>query len=210
MKHLIMASSQPAMTEEERKNREQVIDGIGCGSKIRFAINLIRNQLQEDPTSRFVVFSTFPKLMHMMTAELAKHRITSIVVDGSTTLQKRARIIQEFQAGSVTVCVISSRVGNAGLTLTAANHLILLEPNTNVAVDAQAMGRIHRFGQTRPVTIHRIIMAQTVEERIQVLVESGRLDVDDSAHRNSGAIRSERKNSSKLGLQQMKFIVTGE
>jgi SNF2 family DNA or RNA helicase len=204
---VLVASSAPQITPAQREQRDAIVASVGHGSKIVAAIALIRDVLSKDSSARFVVFSTYPAMMRRVATALSQVGISLCVIDGSTALKTRARMIQQFQTGSTTVCIISSRVGNAGLTLTAANHLILLEPNTNVAVDAQAMGRIHRFGQTRPVTIHRLVTKDTVEERIQKLIDGGRLDVDDQEQR---AIRKQPTTTSKLGLEQMKRIVLGD
>jgi len=209
LKQLVLADpvSDEAKNAQEAKEREERLKRVKHGSKVSFMAELIRKTLADEPAAKFVVFSTFPALMRIAAAALAEASISHCVIDGATSLPKRNSLIRAFQGGDLVACIISSRVGNAGLTLTAANHLILLEPNINVAVDAQAMGRIHRFGQTRPVTIHRIVAEHTAEQRIQVLVDSGRLDLQDqhqsSFQRNAGG-------SSKLGLEQMQFVALGD
>ena len=197
-------------SEEQEKEREQKLQRIKHGSKVTYMIELIKRTRREDPEAKFVIFSTFPALMRIAATALAEASVTHCLIDGATSLPRRNALIRNFQGGETVACVISSRVGNAGLTLTAANHLILLEPNLNVAVDAQAMGRIHRFGQTREVTIHRIVAADTAEQRIQVLVDSGRLDVQDQA---VGAMQSRAQMTtatSKLGVEQMQYIMLGD
>jgi SNF2 family DNA or RNA helicase len=100
-----------------------------------------------------------------------------IIIDGSTTMKKRASLIEQFQqhGGTIRVCMVSSRAGNAGLNLTAANHLILSEPGLNKVVELQAAGQIHRIGQTRPVTVHKVYTAGTIEEQIYRLSVDGQL-----------------------------------
>ena len=68
------------------------------------------------------------------------------------------------------ICLLSSRAAAAGLTLTAANHMILVEPATNNDLESQAMGRI---GQDRPVTIHRLAARGTIDERTYSLLDAG-------------------------------------
>jgi SNF2 family DNA or RNA helicase len=62
--------------------------------------------------------------------------------------------------------LVSLRAGGTGLTLTAADHIFLLDPWWNPAVEDQAADRAHRIGQVRPVVVHRLIARDTVEERI--------------------------------------------
>ena len=64
------------------------------------------------------------------------------------------------------VCLLSMRTGAVGLTLTTADHCFILDTPFNSAVEEQAIDRIHRIGQTRPVTIKRFVMQGTIEERI--------------------------------------------
>jgi SNF2 family DNA or RNA helicase len=150
---------------------QQQIAAIGAGSKIASTLQLMAEVLAADATAKFVVFSSMPEIMKRTVAAMAGTDITSILIDGSTSLARRKKLIHQFQTDQTTkVCVISSRVGNAGLTLTAANHLILMEPNQNNAVTDQAMARIHRLGQLRPVTIHRLAAVNTIEERILGIV----------------------------------------
>ena len=67
------------------------------------------------------------------------------------------------------VMLISLRAGGTGLNLTAADHIFLLDPWWNPAVEDQAADRAHRIGQTRPVLVHRLVARDTVEERILAL-----------------------------------------
>jgi SNF2 family DNA or RNA helicase len=155
-------------------------DELRDSTKIHFVVGLIQRLLREDKTAKFVIFSGFGEVITDTQRILQEAGIGAVVIDGTTTLQARGRLISSFQmpvagvaGGSPKVCIVSSRAGNAGLTLTAANHLILMEPNPNSTVDTQATGRIHRLGQQRPVTIHRVVARGTVEERIQKSIEGG-------------------------------------
>jgi SNF2 family DNA or RNA helicase len=70
--------------------------------------------------------------------------------------------------------LISLKAGGTGLTLTAADHVFLVDPWWNPATEDQAADRAHRIGQTRPVLIHRLVAGDTVEERILALQERKR------------------------------------
>jgi SNF2 family DNA or RNA helicase len=72
------------------------------------------------------------------------------------------------------VLLISLQAGGTGLNLTAADHVFLLDPWWNPAVEEQAADRAHRIGQTRPVLVHRLVAADTVEERVLALQASKR------------------------------------
>jgi SNF2 family DNA or RNA helicase len=79
-------------------------------------------------------------------------------------------VVRGFQAeAGPPVLLVSLKAGGTGLTLTAADHVFLLDPWWNPAVEDQAADRVHRIGQPRPVTIYRLVAADTVEERIVAL-----------------------------------------
>ena len=79
-----------------------------------------------------------------------------------------------FQAGEGDLFLISLKAGGTGLNLTAADYVIHLDPWWNPAVEDQASDRAHRIGQTRPVTIYRLIVRDTIEEKILELHRSKR------------------------------------
>jgi len=77
--------------------------------------------------------------------------------------------VAAFQAGEVPVFLLSLKAGGTGLNLTRADHVIHLDPWWNPAVEDQATDRAHRLGQTRPVTVSRLVSEGTVEEAIIAL-----------------------------------------
>jgi SNF2 family DNA or RNA helicase len=86
-------------------------------------------------------------------------------LDGST--QNRQEVIQEFQnPNGPRVLLLSLKAGGVGLTLTRAEHVFLMDPWWNPAVEEQAMDRAHRIGQTKTVQVTRIIAKDTIEEKI--------------------------------------------
>jgi len=90
-------------------------------------------------------------------------------LDGSTPAADRAKRVDAFQSGEGAVFLISLRAGGTGLNLTAADYVVHLDPWWNPAVEDQASDRAHRIGQTRPVTVYRLVMADTIEEKIVAL-----------------------------------------
>jgi SNF2 family DNA or RNA helicase len=112
-----------------------------------------------------LVFSQWTSLLDRVEPLLRGAGIAWERLDGST--RDRGGVVARFQddAGPP-VLLVSLRAGGAGLTLTAADHVFLLDPWWNPAVEEQAGDRAHRIGQTRPVEIHRLVSADTVEERV--------------------------------------------
>merc|ERR1711994_43656 len=86
---------------------------------------------------------------------------------GSMSLSKRKKALEQFESDpNVSVFVLSVRSGAVGLTLTAANHVFMLEPPFNPALHRQAINRVYRLGQKKKVHIHTLIMRDSIEERI--------------------------------------------
>ena len=115
---------------------------------------------------KVLVFSQF--VMHLKLVEdyLNDQGISYQYLDGSTSAKARGERIAAFQAGQGDVFLISLKAGGTGLNLTAADYVIHLDPWWNPAVEDQASDRAHRIGQTRPVTIYRLVTEGTIEEQI--------------------------------------------
>jgi len=115
---------------------------------------------------RALVFSQFTGHLELVRKALEKRGVTCAYLDGSTPAAERERRVASFQAGEADLFLISLRAGGTGLNLTAADYVVHLDPWWNPAVEDQASDRAHRIGQTRPVTIYRLIMADSIESRI--------------------------------------------
>lgn len=99
-------------------------------------------------------------------------------LDGSTTIRARNKAIKDFQNGEGDFFLISLKAGGQGINLTAADYVIHMDPWWNPAVEDQASDRAHRIGQTKPVTIYKLITSNTIEEKI-VQLHSKKRDLAD-------------------------------
>jgi SNF2 family DNA or RNA helicase len=112
-----------------------------------------------------LVFSQFTSMLAIVRARLDAAAVPYAYLDGRT--RKRAEVVARFQDDpACTTFLISLKAGGVGLNLTAADYVFLLDPWWNPAVEAQAIDRAHRIGQTRAVTAYRLVCSDTVEERI--------------------------------------------
>ncbi|MFT4571604.1 MAG: superfamily II DNA or RNA helicase [Hyphomicrobiaceae bacterium] len=125
-----------------------------------------------------LVFSQWTGLLDRVEPALTARGITFTRLDGST--RDRESVVASFQddAGPP-VLLISLKAGGTGLNLTAADHVFLLDPWWNPAVEDQAADRAHRIGQERPVMVYRLVAKDTVEERV--------LDLQDRKRRIAAA-----------------------
>ncbi len=115
---------------------------------------------------RALVFSQFVTHLKIVREALDKKGIKYQYLDGSTSLPERERNVKRFQAGEGELFLISLKAGGLGLNLTAADYVIHMDPWWNPAVEDQASDRAHRIGQSRPVTIYRLVAENTIEEKI--------------------------------------------
>ena len=128
---------------------------------------------------RALVFTQFLGSMATVRERLQAESFEFFELDGSTPPPERARRIDAFQAGDGDVFLLSLRAGGTGVNLTGADYVFHLDPWWNPAVEDQATDRAHRIGQSRPVTVYRLVTAGTIEEKILALHEGKRQLADD-------------------------------
>jgi superfamily II DNA or RNA helicase len=125
-----------------------------------------------------LVFSQFVDHLSLIRQELDARGVRYQYLDGSTPMHERQARVNAFQAGEGDVFLISLKAGGTGLNLTAADYVIHMDPWWNPAVEDQASDRAHRIGQTRPVTIYRLVAKDTIEEKIVDLHKTKRALAD--------------------------------
>ncbi|MGE0608810.1 MAG: SNF2-related protein, partial [Pirellulales bacterium] len=138
-------------------------------------LDTLMEQLEEVRAEghKVLVFSQFTSLLSIVRKRLDKEAIVYEYLDGKTT--KRQAKVDRFQTDpDCGLFLISLKAGGLGLNLTAADYVYILDPWWNPAVEAQAVDRAHRIGQTKPVFAYRLIARGTVEEKILELQGSKR------------------------------------
>jgi non-specific serine/threonine protein kinase len=124
-----------------------------------------------------LVFSQFATNLRRIQERIPQGSSQVFRIDGST--RKRQDLVDSFQSTvGPAAFLISLKAGGYGLNLTAADAVVHMDPWWNPAVEAQATDRAHRIGQTRPVTVYRLLTRNTVEERVRRLQESKRAIID--------------------------------
>lgn len=127
-------------------------------------------QLKEG-NHRVLIFSQFRTMLEVIETELEELGMSSYKLTGSTPAKERQEMTQAFNAGSRDAFLISLKAGGVGLNLTGADTVILVDLWWNPAVEAQAISRAHRMGQTEKVECYRLITRGTIEEKILALQE---------------------------------------
>ncbi len=121
-----------------------------------------------------LVFSQFIGHLKIIREYLDSKNISYQYLDGSTPSKERKQRVENFQAGQGDLFLISLKAGGLGLNLTAADYVIHMDPWWNPAIEDQASDRAHRIGQTRPVTIYRLVCKNSIEEKIVKLHQEKR------------------------------------
>ncbi|KAI7739904.1 hypothetical protein M8C21_011145 [Ambrosia artemisiifolia] len=116
---------------------------------------------------RVLLFAQMTKMLNIIEDYMNYRKYRYLRLDGSSTIMDRRDMVKDFQHRSdIFVFLLSTRAGGLGINLTAADTVIFYESDWNPTLDLQAMDRAHRLGQTKDVTVYRLICKETVEEKI--------------------------------------------
>lgn len=145
-----------------------VYEGYQGGSaKADLCLEMIKSAAESG--HKMLVFSQFTSMLDRLTELLKKEGIGYYLLTGATKKEDRIKMVDSFQEDDTPVFCISLKAGGTGLNLTAADIVIHYDHWWNVAVENQATDRAHRIGQKNVVTVYRLIMQDTIEERIILL-----------------------------------------
>jgi len=153
-------------------------------SKLERLLEALRDAVADG--HRALVFSQWTSLLDLIEPHLEQSNIGFVRLDGSTV--DRGGVVGKFQADDgPPVMLLSLKAGGTGLNLTAADHVFLVDPWWNPAVEDQAADRAHRIGQDKPVMVYRMVARDTVEERILELQARKRKLADAALSEAGGA-----------------------
>ena len=139
-------------------------EGSGKLGALRAIVKALRDAGEGE---RVVIVSGFSAALDLAGAVCADLGVRTDRLDGRTPPDARSALVEAFNAGrGGSALLLSCVAGGAGLNLVGASRLVLFDTSWNPAHDRQAMARVWRDGQTRPVTIYRLLAAGTVEEKV--------------------------------------------
>lgn len=145
---------------------------------------------------KVLVFSQFTSMLDILIARLRKEKIQYHLLTGSTPSAERIAMVDSFQTDDIPVFFISLKAGGTGLNLTAADIVIHYDPWWNTAVENQASDRAHRIGQKNVVTVYRVILQDTIEERI-IELQNSKKELAEKV------LSDERMSSASLSRQEL-------
>lgn len=170
-------------------------------AKVLETMELLKSIRQKDPVAKTIVFTFFTSFIDIL--EIAIRReggFKQCRFDGTTNAAQRDAAVTGFMKGDTTVFLASIKSGNVGLNLNKATNVIILDPFWNPYVEAQAVDRAHRIGQKQTVTVYRLLIKGTVEDRILQLQERKKRLVEAVLNTQNGR---DRKTASKLDRTEM-------
>ncbi|KAF9355164.1 DNA repair protein rad16 [Mortierella sp. AD094] len=169
-------------------------------TKIEALVEHLYRLQREDRSTKSICFSQYVTFLDLIKWRLEKAGFKCVKLDGHMTPAQRAASIKKFSEDpTVTVFLISLKAGGVALNLTAASRVFICDPWWNPAAELQAMDRIHRIGQHRPILITRIIIENSIESRILQLQEKKQAMVDSTIGKDPSALE-------KLTTEDLRFL----
>ncbi|KIZ07225.1 hypothetical protein MNEG_0720 [Monoraphidium neglectum] len=166
MAYAAMGLPVPRPERPQRPQRTRVVRHFGA--KTEAVLQELRDLKAREPGSKVLIMSDFPAALEAIAEGLPSLGLQHRNLKGGLTLEQRKQAVAAFQTDPpTTIFLLSMRAGAVGLTLTAASHMFLLDPQLKLSTEMQAVGRCHRFGQTKEVTVTRFWVKDSVESNIR-------------------------------------------
>ncbi|KAK8220148.1 DNA helicase rad5 [Zalaria obscura] len=156
------ASSSPSKTRISLRRVNQL-----SSAKITALLTHLKTIKRTAPATKSVIFSQFTSFLDLLSPALSAANIPYLRFDGSMSQKARAAVLTEFaNADRGCVLLLSLRAGGVGLNLTCAQRVFMMDPWWSFAVEAQAIDRVHRMGQTEEVVVTRFVVEGSIEEKM--------------------------------------------
>lgn len=147
-------------------------DYEGHSCKRQLCMDLIRSLIEGG--HKTIIFSQFVTMMELLEEDLENEGITYYKITGNTPSRQRVEIVEEFNHNDVPVIMVSLKAGGTGLNITGADVVIHYDPWWNYSVESQATDRAHRIGQKKIVTVYKLIVKGSIEEKILEMQQTKR------------------------------------
>nr|POF17062.1 putative atp-dependent helicase c23e6.02 [Quercus suber] len=170
-------------------------------AKIEKTMELLQH-IMDETDEKVLVFSQWTSLLDLLEVPIDRAQWRYRRYDGSMNAQARGDAVEDFSGArqNVRIMLLSLKAGNAGLNLNTASQVILLDPFWNPYIEEQAIDRAHRIGQTREVQVHRILVQNTVEDRIIELQEKKRALISTALDEKAA------QGIARLGVRELAYL----
>lgn len=185
--------------------RKKYLERLACdwepSGKIEKVMEILQATQDRNEGEKTIIFSQFTSLLDLLEVPIFRKRWDYKRYDGSMTSNARNEAVIDFSdRPSCTIMLVSLKAGNSGLNLVAASQVIIFDPFWNPYIEEQAIDRAHRIGQMRPVQVHRILVPNTVEDRIVMLQEKKRALIEGALDEKAS------QNIGRLGERELAFL----
>ncbi|KAG6015818.1 hypothetical protein E4U43_004721 [Claviceps pusilla] len=172
-------------------------------SKIELLVHDLHKLRSDNASHKSIIFSQFTTMLQLIEWRLRRAGITTVMLDGSMTPAQRQASIEHFMTNVDVECfLVSLKAGGVALNLTEASRVFIVDPWWNPAAEWQSADRCHRIGQTRPCTITRLCIEDSVESRM-VLIQEKKTNMIHST------INADDKAMESLTPEDMQFLFRG-
>ncbi|SPO26452.1 probable RAD16 - nucleotide excision repair protein [Ustilago trichophora] len=178
------------------------MDKWRSSTKIEALVEELTQLRSEDKTIKSLVFSQFVNFLDLIAFRLQRAGFQICRLEGNMSPEARNRTIKHFMENpGVTVFLVSLKAGGVALNLTEASRVYLMDPWWNPSVEVQAMDRIHRLGQHRPIIVKRMVIENSIESRIIELQNKKSAMIEAAIGKDDGAM-------GRLSVSDLRFLFT--
>ncbi|KAK3296899.1 SNF2 family N-terminal domain-containing protein [Chaetomium fimeti] len=200
---------QPEMEQDEvQVKKSSIINRIKMenwtsSSKIELLVHELHKLRSDNASHKSIIFSQFTTMLQLIEWRLHRAGITTVMLDGSMTPAQRQASIKHFMTNvNVEVFLVSLKAGGVALNLTEASRVFIVDPWWNPAAEWQSADRCHRIGQSRPCTITRLCIEDSVESRMVLLQEKKTNMINSTINADDAAMDS-------LSPEDLQFLFRG-
>uniref|UniRef100_A0A803W9Q1 E3 ubiquitin-protein ligase SHPRH n=1 Tax=Ficedula albicollis TaxID=59894 RepID=A0A803W9Q1_FICAL len=169
----------------EAANQEDDIPVKGSHStKVEAVVRTLKRIQFKDPGAKSLVFSTWQDVLDIISKALYDNNMVFSQINGISKFQENLSAFKYDP--NINILLLPLHTGSNGLNIIEATHVLLVEPILNPAHELQAIGRVHRIGQTKSTIVHRFLIKATIEERMQTMLKTV-----DRSHTSSSLKQSE-------------------
>ncbi|KAF8067663.1 SNF2 family N-terminal domain-containing protein [Lyophyllum atratum] len=179
----VLFGKKPAMSSEAVKLMPKFLPS----TKMKCMMKRLEKLVEERPDEKTLVVSQWTGCLSLVSDYLTEKGVIHVKYQGDMNRSKRDQAVRVFMSkDKARVMLMSLKCGGVGLNLTRANNVISLDLGWSQAIEAQSFDRVHRLGQTRPVVVQRLVISDTVEDRVLAMQERKQLLADGSLGEGSG------------------------
>jgi SNF2 family DNA or RNA helicase len=205
---IVKIKSLAVLQKEGKRNKkakklylDRLRENYVSSSKIDKCVELLEEIMAREDDEKTIVFSQFTTMLDLLEVPISDRDWGYKRYDGGMSALARNDAVIDFTSKRrYKIMLVSLKAGNSGLNLTAANNVIMFDPFWNPYIEEQAVDRAHRIGQRKPVNVHRLLVGETVEDRIIALQEKKRAMIEGALDENAS------RNIARLGERELAFL----